>query len=197
MPAKSDKKKEILLKSFDVIKDNFDQNKESIRDAVSKMLAIDEEIAKEMWFYLLDKYDKELKGEYGTYLSENIIYYAKDHNNGKYDEMILGNPKIKNAMFSHGTDDDDDAYPFYESVKIIYRRVIDNDYSTADELLNMLKNNKYHKIPWHEFMSLLIDEFDSDEELSDEAYDLLNGWCNKVRSKEEKAKLSIKLLDLM
>ena len=196
--AKSEKKKEILLNSFDLIKDNFDNNYVQICGAVTKMLSIDEETATEMWLYLLDKHSKELKGNHSAYLTD-WVFNDNINDSGKFDELVLSNNKIKNAMFSHFSGENESPVHFFRAIEIIERRILAGDYATANELLDLLKKNKYHKIPWYYFMEDLIVDLkrDSDGELPDEAIDLLNEWCSKEKSKEKKAKLQIYMVDLM
>lgn len=190
MAVKSNKKKEMLLNSFEVIKDDF-KNKEAMEKAVCAMLSFDKETAKEMWLFLLEKYEKEIKskGDDANYLTEYIACTIYDKYKGCVDEIILNTPKIKNAVFSHGGDD------FCWPLWIIYDKMKNDDYSTANELLDMMYHNKNRSISWYEIMNELIGHYWSSK-VPDETYDLLSEWCDKVKSKEDKAKITIKLLEL-
>ena len=74
MNISKEKKKEILLHSFDIIKDNFEKNKLEFCEAIAKMVEIDKETAIDMWLYLLKKHEREI-GSYNSHFITTMIAY--------------------------------------------------------------------------------------------------------------------------
>lgn len=190
MKISNEKKKETLLKNFDIIKDNYINNRSSLSDAVVKMLKIDIDTAVDMWSYLLTKHSSEVKGRDSWALTGSIVYEGGEAlGKAKLGEIVLSNPILKEAIFSQTCHD------IYIVVDDIIRIKIEaNDLQIADELLTMVYQNKYKDSTWYEIMDEIIRD---DMEITEEAYDLLEMWCDKVTNKEERAKLSIKMMEFI
>ena len=71
-----------------------------------------------------------------------------------------------------------------------------DELQVADELLGLVYKNKYKNSSWYEVMDQILEDAD-EMEISEDAYELLEMWCNKAKKKEERAKLSIKMLEFM
>ena len=190
MKISNEKKKEILLKNFEIIKDNYVDNRSTLSDAVVKMFKIDIDTAVDMWSYLLTKHSSHIKGRDSWCLTGSVVYEGgKVLGKAKMGEIILCNPVLKKAIFSQTCHD------IYIVVDDIIRIKIEtNDLQEADELLSMVYKNKYRDSSWYKIMDEIVRE---DMEITEEAYDLLDMWCDKVESKEERAKLSIKMLEFI
>ena len=61
-----------------------------------------------------------------------------------------------------------------------------------DELLQMVYDNPNKRDSWYEIMSNVMPSF---KEISSDAYDLLELWCDKVDDTEERAKLILQLTE--
>lgn len=182
MQMSNEKKKDILLKNFEIIKDKYEGNVESLGLVVQKMLALDEEVALDIWSFLLAKYKSRIR-ESGSYnITGNIIYEIGD---SRIRDIVIKSPIIKDSLFSQS---------YYTSMQAYFVRSLikQNDLQIADDLLNLLYYNSYKKESWFEIMDCAIPHDDSD--ITSEAYELLEMWCDKVKNKEERAKLSIKML---
>lgn len=189
MNINKEKKKEILLKNFEIIKNNYAKNEIAISDVVVKMFGIDIDTAVEMWIYLIKKYEHEVKGYDSLSITGGISHYGGETiGKATMDEIILNTPELKNAFFSlmcrHTSIYDSD---------IIRRRISANDLITANELLELLFNNPYREDSWYRIMDDSMPW--SDCEITTEAYELLEMWCEKVEDEEERAKLAIKMLN--
>ena len=186
--AKSENKKDKLLRSFDVLKNDFKKNEISIAETVARMLEIDIETAIDMWLYLLSRYEKEAKSEDAWYLTGGII--SKGAMVIGYEEMdniILNNPTLKHNLFSCS------GSWLHISVRDIIRRRIENEeLALADELLQMVYDNRYKRDTWYEIMRYVMPRF---KEISNDAYDLLELWCDKVEDTDERAKLVLQLTE--
>ena len=186
--TKGESKKDKLLRSFDVLKNDFKKNKNSIAETVARMFEIDVDTAIDMWIYLLSKYEKEIISEDAWYLAGEIILQGSRVIG--YDEMdtiVLNNSTLKyNLFYLHGS-----ALRF--SVRGIIRRRIENeDLSVADELLQMVYDNPNKKDSWYEIMSDVMPSFKG---ISNDAYEFLELWCDKVENTEERAKLILQLTE--
>lgn len=190
MKMSSEKKKEILLKNFEIIKEDYENNQVSIAKVVSEMFAIDTVMATDMWVYLLTTYDEYVKGEDSYFLTGGIAYNGSNKiGDIKMDRVIIENPIIKMAMFSLTCDGIHDAVG-----EIIGRRISANDLQTADELLQMVYKNPYKNSDWYSIMDRVMDGVDV---LTESGYELLETWCEKAETKTERAKLSVRMLEFI
>ncbi len=186
--TKGEGKKDKLLRSFDVLKNDFHKNEISIAETVARMFEIDVDTAVDMWTYLLSRYEKEAQSEDAWYLTGGII--SKGSMVIGYEEMdniILNNPTLKHTLFYRS------GSWLHISVREIIRRRIENEeLALADELLQMVYDNPNKRDSWYEIMSNVMPSF---KEISSDAYDLLELWCDKVEDTEERAKLILQLTE--
>ncbi|MBQ8249700.1 MAG: hypothetical protein IJY93_07470 [Clostridia bacterium] len=184
--TKGEGKKDKLLRSFDVLKNDFTKNSKSIADIVSKMFEIDKELAIDMWTYLITEYNVEL-GKSDAFDLTGKIFYGGSSAIGKseMDEIVIQNNTIKNAMFLYNRSVQ------YSGVDIIQRKIIDNELQIADELLELSYNNEARRAfsSWYEIMDYMMPNC----KITSEAYELLEMWCEKVDDTEERAKLLVQL----
>lgn len=188
MKMNNEKKKEVLLKNFEIIDKNFAENGKSLSQIVIKMFALDSETAFNMWEHLITKYESELNGWFSGYLTEDIYLHGTDSiGYGKMDSIILNSPNLKKAIFSLTNRVDRPA------TLIIENTIEKNELNLANELMQLLYENYNKDINWYEIMDRILTY--TDKNISNEAYELLEMWCDKVENEEERAKLSIKMLD--
>ena len=192
MAISNEKKKETLIKNFDILKDNYEENGSSLASVVVKMFKLDADTAVDMWTYLLTKHIAAVKDEGSWSITGSIMYKGGEAiGKERLCEIVLGNPVLKNTIFSFTCDD------IHLVVDDIIRRKIEtDDLQVADELFDLVYKNKYKNSSWYEVMDQILEDAD-DMEISEEAYELLETWCDKVKNKEERAKLSVKMLDLL
>ena len=57
MNMSKEKRKEVLLRNFEIIKDNFEKNGLEFAPTIGKMIEIDKETAIDMWLFLLKKHE--------------------------------------------------------------------------------------------------------------------------------------------
>ena len=188
MKMSKDKKKEILLKNFEIIKEDYENNQVSIAKVVSEMFGIDETMAIDMWVYLLNTHGEYVKSDDSYFLTGSIAYNGSEKIvDVKMDKILIENPIIKTAMFAHTCDGIHDAVG-----EIIGRRISANDLQTADELLQMVYENPYKNSDWYSIMDRVLDGVDV---LTENGYELLEMWCEKADINTERAKLSVRMLE--
>lgn len=186
LDTKGEGKKDKLLRSFDVLKNDFTKNSQSIADIVSKMFEIDKELAIDMWTYLITEHNVEL-GKSDAFDLTGKIFYGGSSAIGKteMDEIVIQNNTIKKAMFLFNRSVQ------YSGVDIIQRKIINNELQVADELIELSYNNEARRAfsSWYEIMDYMMPNC----EITSEAYELLEMWCEKVDDTEERAKLLVQL----
>ena len=188
MKMSKDKKKEILLKNFEIIKEDYENNQVSIAKVVSEMFGIDETMAIDMWEYLLNTHGEYVKSDDSYFLTGSIAYNGSEKiGDVKMDKIVIENPIIKTAMFARTCDGIHDAVG-----EIIGRRISANDLQTADELLQMVYENPYKNSDWYSIMDRVLDGVDV---LTENGYELLEMWCEKADTKTERAKLSVRMME--
>ncbi len=188
MQLNNEKKKEILLKNFEIINKNFAENGKALAGIVNKMFSVDSEMAFEMWEHLLKKYEEELQSWYSECLTEEIYRNSRSTiGDGTMDMNVLGRPVLKNALFSLTNHIDRTA------CVIVDHKIRQNEIQVVNELLQLLYDNPYIDWSWHRVMEEVLPY--SCDNMDDEMYELLEMWCDKVENEEERAKLSIKMLD--
>ncbi len=185
---KGEGKKDKLLRSFDVLKNDFKKNEISIAETVARMFEIDRETAVDMWLFLLSIYEKEAQSEDAWYLTGGIISKGSMViGDEDMDSIVLNNPSLKQKLFFRS------GSWLHISVREIIRRRIENEeLSLADELLQMVYDNPNKRDTWYEIMSNIMPRF---KEISSDAYELLELWCDKVEDTEERAKLTLQLTE--
>lgn len=190
MKMSKEKKMELLLKNFEIIKNNYEKNKEGIKDIVVKMFAIDIDVAEEIWLYLINRYEDNIKKFDSFYLTVGIANGgAEIIGEDAMDKIVLNTPELKNAFFSlmH------EFTSIYDS-NVIKRLISLNNLIVANELLELLFSNPYRADSWYSIMDNSL-PWANNCEITQEAYELLEIWCGKVEDEEERAKLAIKMLD--
>lgn len=193
MDMSNEKKKEILLKNFEILKKNYIKNSSALADVVGKMFSVDIETAIDMWIYLINKYEDEVKDNKldrlnaSDLISDIFINGRRYIGETKIEEIVLEHQELKNAFFLMCY-----SSTIYSS-KIISNRIARNDLIVANELLELLYTSKYRKDSWHNIMEESM-PLPFMCKLTSDAYELLEMWCDKVDDEEERAELSVKML---
>lgn len=189
MKMDNSKKKELILKNFDIIKDNIQKNAKSIGSAIEKMFKVDVNTAVEMWAYILTKHETYVKEEshYITaYLITDCFSFLEKRT---ICDIIVENPTLKHSLFSL-------SKHVWAQADIVEMLIKENDLTLADELLQLLYLNQYREDSWYEVIDRSMSGLDEDD-VSAEAYELLDVWCDKVTDAEERAKLSIRMMEFI
>lgn len=189
MKMSNDKKKELLLKNFDIIKSDCEENEESLGSAIQKMFKLDRQTAVDMWEYLLSTYESYIRTDDSYYLTADIVYKMSDElGENQIGDIIINSRILKNALFAQ-------SCRVWAQVNIVSHYIITDKLQIADELLELLHSNPYKEDSWYEVMDRVMPR--SNTEISSEAYELLEMWCDKVKNDKERAKLSIKMMEFM
>lgn len=193
MKISTDQKLQLLVNNFETLKNDAEDNDESLRSLLSQVAAIDLSLALDLWQSLIEINIGYAKSDlYGRITS--CVLYDISQKVGEvpfYDE-VLRREKLK-------------KYLFFESAcirgyDIIQHTLITNKLSYANELLELSYKNKNLL---HSFADILCDDQDMGaipdyyQPTSDAAIELLEFWIEKVKDGKERARLSTKLLALL
>ncbi|MCE4956054.1 hypothetical protein [Macrococcoides caseolyticum] len=100
------KKEEILLDSFNVLKDNLSKNISSIAEIIAKVSKINFDLSVEMWKYILNEGGKDINVNGYSY-TQGIIYKLSNiHGKSKIIELLKSNEDIFNKCYSESSDVD-------------------------------------------------------------------------------------------
>lgn len=133
-------KKEILLCSFEELKDDVIDNCDTLAATVSMMLAIDEVVAVSMWIYLLDRIKNFVTDDLGSALCDYVILdVASVIGIPKLNTIIVHNEIIKNSIFKLSKHVLDSAN------RIITECIIICDLIKANEFLELYTQNKNYE----------------------------------------------------
>lgn len=190
MNMSKEKKKELLLKNFDILKNNYGKNSFHYSNIISQMASIDVNTAIEMWVYLIKRYEDEIKS-YDSYDITGSVAYdcVKILGEETVEKIILETPEIKNAYFSLMY-----RYVPEHCGSIIRKKISNNELMEANELLELAYNNPYKEDSWYKIIDNCMPSSNR-WEANESAIELLEMWCDKVEDEEERAKLSIKMLE--
>ena len=187
MRMSNEQKIDILLKSFNELKDQFWGNGDNIAEIIRKTFKYDKDTAIDMWAYLLTAYNEHLNEDCSWCFTGTIaLRGAIEIGDEAMDTVILNNPIIKNAVFSLASNCAEDC-----AAPIIRRKIENNDLQSADELLQLVYDNKNRKTSWYGVMKHSMPY----RQISDDAYELLEIWCEKVDDQQERAMLSLKMME--
>ena len=187
MRMSNEQKIDTLLNSFDELKDQFWGNGDNIAEIIRKMFRYDQDTAIDMWTYLLTTYSEHLNEDCSWCFTGTIALRAAiEIGDEAMDTIILNSPVIKNAVFSLASNCAEDC-----AAPIIRRKIESNDLQVADELIQLVYENPNRKTSWYGVMKHLRPY----RQISDDAYEFLEVWCDKVDDKQERTMLSLKMME--
>lgn len=191
MKLSSEKKKDILIESFNVLKENYTKNDTHIQDIVGSMFSYDIETALEMWKYLLNANQhlvREYRQAYG--LTGKIVHAAAETIGfEKVGEIIVQNELLLRSVFRESAD------AIFGTTEIIKIYLYSNKLETANILLDHIYNNKYFRgYTFGEYLEILINNLERSSQLTEEVINLLITWAEKIIDTDEKAKINVSLL---
>ena len=188
MKISAEKKKQMLEDSFDLLKDNYKDNKVALHDIIEKMAKIDVNTAVSMWKYLIKEYPGVLHTEddFGWWMMYAI---EKSVGEGKTARIVSEDDFLKKSVY--GECGDLQSSP----LSVIGLLISQNKLSIASELMNLIFLNKNKCNSLYDILDGVIP--DSDEQITEEAFELLSEWIKMVPGKTERAKLNLRMLDFM
>lgn len=189
MKISASKKKTFLQETFELLKEDYISNADAIRDIIGKMAKLDCDCAVGMWKYLIEAYPETLHGFYDFgYIIMNTLEQAVDRETVY--RLVVEDSFLKNAIFSELGDMQ------YSPIQAIRFYVFSGQTEIANELLTLSYNNKYRRTSFFEILDGILNNY-YDEWLGEDGFEMLMGWIAKVKSKQERAKLNLAMLNYM
>lgn len=197
MNLSPEKKKEILLQSFDVLKEDLLNNSSKLKnlsklkDIIVKMVAVDIDTAVEMWIFLLEENGQFLEEEdEGYWLTGGIAYNAGEKiGTSRISEIVINNDLLKQAIFNQ--------YINPGSENIVHNFIYSNNPAVVNDLLQLVYTNKHRHKSFGKYFEGVLDEIEEDKSISEEVSRVLLFWADKVMDKQEKARINVALLDIL
>ncbi|PNU23326.1 hypothetical protein MHB67_03400 [Bacillus sp. FSL H8-0516] len=199
-------KEEILIESFDILKENLDKHDGKMKDIIGKMAAINIDLAVEMWKYLIAN-GKSIIKENGYLFTGGVIYEIKEKTGiEKIVGILKDNEDILEACY--GISSDIDQFLISDALNF-------GEVELADKLFRLTKDNKFKDASFAEILEEVceyfvnnfedIQTFDEDwddkEEhdqkvaIASEGSSMLLKWVKTITNKEQKARLNVTLID--
>ena len=184
MDTINDKKIKSLLASFNLLKHSYEAHSETLGEIVLKSVLIDIDVAVDMWHYLLIEYRTIIQSQNVTSIAGNIIEELFYTDYDRIELVLQKNQELKTILFSECMNiESQNSYISY--------LIEENKLDFADELLNLLYNNQNRSDRWYIVMYCSMPR---EQNITFEAYELLEKWCNKVTNVEERTKLIAKMV---
>jgi hypothetical protein len=202
MKLSKDVQKDILMEGFQSLKSDYEENYSEISEIIGKMAAIDIEIAMDMWEHILTSNPRFITNNAG-YLNDNKAYditsnvlynICKSIGDIEAAEIISTRPKVKQIIFGKSANVDSNQ------CTIIAQYILQGNFEIADEVLKLVKSNKYNKGKGFSMTigSIFQDIFDRlHSDISENMLEFLYQWIQQLEDPKEKAKANVRFLNLL
>lgn len=188
MRISSNEKKDFLLETFELLRQNYQRNKYELRDCIAKIAKIDLTLAIDLLKTLL------LENPAANHTTDDFSFgfmYSLEKVIGEEElyKIVAKDNELKNAIYG-------EAGNLHLIPLFLIRYLISiDDLETANEILQLIDGNPYLKNSWYDILKEIIPS--DDTTISENAFDLLSMWIEKVSDREELAKLKLKMLDFL
>lgn len=177
-------KKDIILDSYNVLKDDYPSNCDQLCDLITEMFKIDVDLGVEMWVYLLENYDSldgSIWKQTGVLARRIPINLFDICGSAIASKIIYENKRLRKMLFRVSGEVHMDAMEHF---------IKTNELSKANDLIEDLYNNP--NADFGERVYTLIN-YVSDY-MSEPVIDFFVLWSQKAKNKEQKAKMNSALL---
>ena len=193
MAFSNERKKEILLQSFNVLKKNIYENASDLESLIEKIADLDFNMALEMWKFILENYNR-----YDQYYNETYYITGGIISNlsGKFgidklSKFILEDQLVRNKLYNVSANVDD---------QVVAYLIDGNQLDKANDLLELIHSNVNFLRAEDEdrFGKYLHSLFYLEcKNITEDKMDFIFSWVEKVPSEEGRAKLHVLLLEYM
>lgn len=190
MKISKEKRREKLLSSFELLKQDYHENKLALQDLVGQMAKIDLDTALEMWKNLIE----ENKGVlYSSYDFGFSFMYSLEKAIGreKLYRIVADDEFLRTAIYKYSGD------LSWSPLQAIGFFVKSSDLQTANTLLELAFSNRKRETSKFEILDEAIPDPDYFSDMSEETFEFLNEWVKKVTDQRERTKLEIKLMHFL
>ena len=187
MAMGSEIKQQILYESFDMFKDDWDNNVDTLKSTIAKMATIDLSAAIQMWVYLLNKHSRKIKTD--SEITSGILNQLPEES---YKEIVDTNFIIE-KIFKYSCEP-------WESTALISYFISKTEYYTANKILELVSTNKtvseynYTDYKSSNLSTCLYKTLDRLYNLTDSDIEFFSTWIERIEDKSEKMKLKVLML---
>ncbi len=195
MALTNTQKIQVLLESFDLLKEDFRDSSEELQKIILQLCKMDVTLAFDMWLGLLEYAEDDLKTCAPTYgwtydLTMGLLYELNDIEwPCQSARVFIDNKKLSKYVLLYST-------TFNWVCSDLIGAVVNNrEFELADRLISYLYENKriHEDTSFIEILQMIIDA--SDECRGDDgAYSLFQSWIDRIDDKKDKAKLNAYLM---
>jgi hypothetical protein len=188
-----DQKKDMLLRSFEILKEDLSDNILKIDEIIGKMAKLDLDTAINMWEFVLEK-GKDLvhDSEKAFSFCGGIIYELNQAiGEAAVNEIIRNNPKIRKTIY--GESGDICISTYLTVIKFMEL----NDLETVNEIIDLIYQNPYKKQLFGEVLEEICESVSRKREITAEVIEMLVYWTEKISDEKQKARILVSLIDHM
>lgn len=189
MKISSDKKKEMLLNSFDILKNNFRENSFELSKIIQQVASFNLETAVEMWKYLIKNNSEVLKGSDGDDLGPDIMYaISKSAGDEEVWRLVADDEFLKTAIYQEC------SCLMWQPLEGICFFIKNDELEKANELMQLVFTNKNNRNSIYQVIDTVIPK---SPKISDDAFGMIMEWIENVKNKQDKVKLNLRMLAFM
>nr|WP_321293170.1 hypothetical protein [uncultured Trichococcus sp.] len=199
MNIDTDAKKDIILNSFNILKDDVSRNLSKIVSCIAKMSTYDIDMSKEMWTYIVKENISHVSNKSTAYdYCGNIAYEIERKTTWETVAKLVGDSNdLKKIVFGESGD------ICISTNYIIIGFLKNHDFNLAQEALELIYNNKNNNRSFSTILEELIEEIKTEEwsfpneQLDSSGVEILLQWSSIITNPVEKARINIALLDYL
>jgi hypothetical protein len=199
MKLTSDKKVEMLLDSFNVLKDNIKENAPQLGDILDICLIHNKDLATEIWENLINSnVNLFAKGKDSYKLTTDILFKVfcttGDHvSEDDFCDIIYSSTVIRNAIFKS-------AVYLTCFDRVVSHFIRTSELNKANELLMCVSTNMNKESSFESHLAdvmLQLSNSNCYNPISSDAIELLTHWIDTIKDKTNKAKFRHRKLKLL
>ncbi len=187
MKLTSNEKQQIFFDSFDMFKNDWEKNSDTLTRSIAEVATFDVEAAIQMWIYILEKNPKSINTD--SNITGGILKALPED---AYD-AVANNAFIKNSLYLKSSEP-------WESIELITYFLKNADFYAANELFDIILQNKntaeynYSDFKSSNISTCLYYTLDRLYNFNEDDIDFLSDWIERIDDVNEKMKLKVLLL---
>ena len=195
--ATTEQKKQMLLESFDILKDSWEKKWDPIQKIIVNMAVLDMPTAIEMWLYIIER-NKKLFPNNSYPLFEGIIHdMNKKMDMKKIAKTVFAVPILVNYLFKENYD------VSYNCEELLSCLIIEGDNSQLLTTLQLVASNP-HLGESRDNIGAIVSEAikripdvkDYGQKVPESTKEVLYDFVSHIEDKQERAEAMVALLDL-
>lgn len=218
--AMLNRKEQILLDSFNVLKDDIKTNHEQLEKIMTQLQESQPETVIELWRFLLEENwnhvvkDKDQYDSISTYLTADLMQALTDESGFiTFEKYFVSEPKILQAVYQYSP-----QLPPW-STSVIATQIRSKNFETANMMLeymyankknNFIKNDELCNYCFSNIYKDWIEEYittsrthygaggwQANLKVSEEIFEFLSYWVDQIKDPQEKARTNVFLMELI